>query len=138
MGFLRILIAAVTDIEIRGREATSAEKADAQDAVPGRHHAHCARIAGSHGAPRGAGARAADALDALSRRIRPAQSAAVTPAQRGRGAPRPDEASMTLSVLADPDKNRSFTNIRVEDIQACYKLWKSRGAEFITEVGQSI
>ena len=24
-------------------------------------------------------------------------------------------------------------NIRVADIQACYKLWKSRGAEFITE-----
>ena len=24
-------------------------------------------------------------------------------------------------------------NIRVADIQACYKLWQSRGAEFITE-----
>ena len=24
-------------------------------------------------------------------------------------------------------------NIRVADIHACYKLWKSRGAEFITE-----
>jgi len=24
-------------------------------------------------------------------------------------------------------------NIRVADIQACYKLWRSRGAEFITE-----
>jgi hypothetical protein len=24
-------------------------------------------------------------------------------------------------------------NIRLADIQACYKLWKSRGAEFITE-----
>ena len=24
-------------------------------------------------------------------------------------------------------------NFRVADIQACYKLWKSRGAEFITE-----
>jgi catechol 2,3-dioxygenase-like lactoylglutathione lyase family enzyme len=24
-------------------------------------------------------------------------------------------------------------NIRVADIQACYKLWKSQGAEFITE-----
>jgi hypothetical protein len=24
-------------------------------------------------------------------------------------------------------------NIRVADIQACYQLWKSRGAEFITE-----
>jgi hypothetical protein len=27
----------------------------------------------------------------------------------------------------------SFMNIRVADIQACYRLWKSRGAEFITE-----
>jgi hypothetical protein len=24
-------------------------------------------------------------------------------------------------------------NIRVADIQACYKLWKSRGADFIKE-----
>jgi hypothetical protein len=24
-------------------------------------------------------------------------------------------------------------NIRVADIRACYELWKSRGAEFITE-----
>ena len=41
--------------------------------------------------------------------------------------------SNTLSVLADPDKISSFMNIRVADIQACYKLWKSRGAKFITE-----
>src|ERR1700681_1836803 len=27
----------------------------------------------------------------------------------------------------------SFMNFRVADIQACYELWKSRGAEFITE-----
>jgi len=26
----------------------------------------------------------------------------------------------------------SFMNFRVADIQACYELWKSRGAEFIT------
>src|SRR5664279_980850 len=30
-------------------------------------------------------------------------------------------------------KVSSFMNIRVADIQACYKLWQSRGAEFITE-----
>jgi uncharacterized glyoxalase superfamily protein PhnB len=30
----------------------------------------------------------------------------------------------------------SFLNIRVVDIQACYELWKSRGAEFITEANQ--
>jgi len=27
----------------------------------------------------------------------------------------------------------SFMNFRVADIQACYELWKSRGADFITE-----
>ena len=26
-----------------------------------------------------------------------------------------------------------FMNIRVADIQACYELWKGRGAEFIRE-----
>jgi predicted enzyme related to lactoylglutathione lyase len=49
------------------------------------------------------------------------------------GGPTPDKPSVTLSVLADPDRISSFMNIRVADIQACYKLWKSRGAEFITE-----
>jgi len=49
------------------------------------------------------------------------------------GGPTPDKPSVTLSVLADPDKISSFMNIRVADIQACYQLWKSRGAEFITE-----
>ena len=49
------------------------------------------------------------------------------------GAPTPDKPSITLSVPADPDKVSTFMNIRVADIQACYELWKSRGAEFITE-----
>ena len=49
------------------------------------------------------------------------------------GGPTPDKPSVTLSVLADPDKVGSFLNIRVADIQACYELWKSPGAEFITE-----
>jgi hypothetical protein len=42
---------------------------------------------------------------------------------------------VTLSVPADPDKISSFMNIRVAvaDIQACYGLWNSRGAEFLTE-----
>jgi len=48
------------------------------------------------------------------------------------GGPTPDKPSVTLGV-PDPDKISSFMNIRVADIQACYKLWKSRGAEFITE-----
>jgi predicted enzyme related to lactoylglutathione lyase len=49
------------------------------------------------------------------------------------GGPTPDKPTVTLSVLADVNKISSFMNIRVADIQACYKLWKSRGAEFITE-----
>ncbi len=48
------------------------------------------------------------------------------------GGPTPDKPTVTLSV-PNPDKINSFMNIRVADIQACYKLWKSRGAEFITE-----
>jgi predicted enzyme related to lactoylglutathione lyase len=49
------------------------------------------------------------------------------------GGPTPDKPTVTLSTPADPDKVSSFMNMRVADIQACYKLWKSRGAEFITE-----
>jgi len=49
------------------------------------------------------------------------------------GGPTPDKPTVTLSTLADPNKINSFMNIRVADIQASYALWKSRGAEFITE-----
>lgn len=48
------------------------------------------------------------------------------------GGPTPDKPSVTLSV-PDPDHINSFMNIRVADIQACYDLWTSRGAKFITE-----
>src|ERR1700722_15556227 len=48
------------------------------------------------------------------------------------GGPTPDKPSVTLSV-PDPNSFSSFMNIRVADIQACYELWRSRGAEFITE-----
>ena len=49
------------------------------------------------------------------------------------GGPTPDKPTVTLSVPRDPDLVSSFMNIRVADIQACYELWRSRGAEFITE-----
>ncbi len=49
------------------------------------------------------------------------------------GGPTPDKPSVTLSVPADPNSVSSFMNIRVADIQACYELWRNRGAEFITE-----
>jgi predicted enzyme related to lactoylglutathione lyase len=48
------------------------------------------------------------------------------------GGPTPDKPKVTLSV-PDPNHINSFMNIRVADIQACYELWRSRGAEFITE-----
>jgi predicted enzyme related to lactoylglutathione lyase len=48
------------------------------------------------------------------------------------GGPTEDKPTVTLST-PDPNHINSFMNIRVADIQACYRLWKSRGAEFITE-----
>jgi len=47
------------------------------------------------------------------------------------GGPTPDKPTVTLTV-PDPDRINSFMNFRVADIQACYELWKSRGAEFLT------
>jgi hypothetical protein len=49
------------------------------------------------------------------------------------GGPTPGKPSVTLSVLPDPNKISSFMMMRVADIQACYELWRSRGADFITE-----
>ncbi len=48
------------------------------------------------------------------------------------GGPTPDKHTVTLSV-PDPNRINSLMNFRVADIQACYELRKSRGAEFITE-----
>ncbi len=48
------------------------------------------------------------------------------------GGPTPDKPSVTLSV-PDPDSVSSFMIFRVADIHASYELWRSRGAEFITE-----
>jgi catechol 2,3-dioxygenase-like lactoylglutathione lyase family enzyme len=48
------------------------------------------------------------------------------------GGPTPEKPSVTLGV-PNPDAFSSFLNIRVADIQACYKLWRDRGAEFITD-----
>ncbi|HEX4340587.1 MAG TPA: VOC family protein [Polyangiaceae bacterium] len=49
------------------------------------------------------------------------------------GGPTPDKPSVTLAVLGDTNMISSFMNIRVANIHACYELWRSRGAEFITE-----
>ena len=48
------------------------------------------------------------------------------------GGPTLDKPTVTLSV-PDPNHINSFMNFRVADIQARYELWRSRGAEFITE-----
>jgi catechol 2,3-dioxygenase-like lactoylglutathione lyase family enzyme len=48
------------------------------------------------------------------------------------GGPTEDKPTVTLSV-PDPNRINSFMNFRVADIQACYELWKARGAEFITK-----
>ncbi len=49
------------------------------------------------------------------------------------GGPTPDKPTVTLRPPPDPDEISSFLNIRVADIQACYDLWRSRGATFLTE-----
>jgi catechol 2,3-dioxygenase-like lactoylglutathione lyase family enzyme len=49
------------------------------------------------------------------------------------GGPTPDKPTVTLLPPPNPDEISSFMNIRVADIHACYELWKSRGATFLTE-----
>jgi catechol 2,3-dioxygenase-like lactoylglutathione lyase family enzyme len=49
------------------------------------------------------------------------------------GGPTPDKPTVTLRPPPNSDEVCSFMNIRVADIQACYELWRSRGATFLTE-----
>jgi lactoylglutathione lyase len=49
------------------------------------------------------------------------------------GGPTDDKPTVILSPPKNPDEASSFMNIRVADIQACYKQWSSRGAQFLTE-----
>ena len=48
------------------------------------------------------------------------------------GGPTPDKPGVTLKT-PDPNVINSFMNLRVADIVACYDLWRSRGATFLTE-----
>ena len=48
------------------------------------------------------------------------------------GGPTPDKPQVVLQAPADGDPVSSFLNIRVADIQACYRAWSERGAEFLT------
>ena len=48
------------------------------------------------------------------------------------GAPTDDKPNVTLEVPSDLNRVSAFLNVRVADIQAIYKDWCARGAEFIT------
>jgi catechol 2,3-dioxygenase-like lactoylglutathione lyase family enzyme len=49
------------------------------------------------------------------------------------GGPTEDKSQVTVMPPTDPNTVSSFLNIRVADINATYKLWSERGAEFLTE-----
>jgi predicted enzyme related to lactoylglutathione lyase len=49
------------------------------------------------------------------------------------GGPTSDKPTVTLSTPPDRDHVSSYVNFRVADVHACYTLWRSRGAQFITE-----
>jgi lactoylglutathione lyase len=49
------------------------------------------------------------------------------------GGPTDDKPTVTAAPPADPDHLSIAMNFRVADIHACYELWRSRGAHFLTE-----
>jgi catechol 2,3-dioxygenase-like lactoylglutathione lyase family enzyme len=49
------------------------------------------------------------------------------------GPPTPDKPEVTLVPNERSNEVSSFLNLRVADIQACYRDWSARGAEFLTE-----
>jgi lactoylglutathione lyase len=49
------------------------------------------------------------------------------------GGPTDDKPTVTAAPPADPDRLSIAINLRVADIHACYDLWRSRGAKFLTE-----
>ena len=48
------------------------------------------------------------------------------------GGPTPDKPTVTLEPPTDPGHASAFLNIRVADIEAVYREWSARGAEFLT------
>ena len=48
------------------------------------------------------------------------------------GGPTEDKPSVTLEAPRDHDRVSSFLNIRVADIEAVYREWRARGADFLT------
>ena len=51
----------------------------------------------------------------------------------GGGAPTDDKPNVAVLPQPQPDVLSAFLNLRVRDIAACYALWSSRGAPFVTE-----
>ncbi|HZY96868.1 MAG TPA: VOC family protein [Candidatus Cybelea sp.] len=49
------------------------------------------------------------------------------------GGPTDDKPTVIAAPPRDPDALSIFMNLRVNDIAHCYELWRSRGANFITE-----
>jgi lactoylglutathione lyase len=49
------------------------------------------------------------------------------------GGPTDDKPTVLASPPQHPDVLSSFINLRVADIAHCYELWRSRGANFVTE-----
>jgi catechol 2,3-dioxygenase-like lactoylglutathione lyase family enzyme len=49
------------------------------------------------------------------------------------GGPTPDKPEVILETPTDLNRVNGFLNLRVADIQACYKEWSAKGAFFITE-----
>lgn len=48
------------------------------------------------------------------------------------GSPTDDKPTVILETPTDPDRVSSFLNIRVANIEAVYKEWSAKGAEFLT------
>jgi lactoylglutathione lyase len=49
------------------------------------------------------------------------------------GGPTDDKPTVTLLPPEQPDRVSSFLNLRVADIQAVYREWSRKGAQFLTE-----
>lgn len=48
------------------------------------------------------------------------------------GGPTPDKPDVTLRTPDDPGTVSSFLNLRVADVERCYREWSAKGAEFLT------
>jgi catechol 2,3-dioxygenase-like lactoylglutathione lyase family enzyme len=49
------------------------------------------------------------------------------------GGPTPDKPDISLVANERGNEVSSFLNLRVADIEACYREWSEKGAEFVTE-----